>query len=1111
MSRKFIYSPSYLERLTENPIKTLYDSHYRGYSGISDGESVFAKSGTEVHEYVEKAFKYLNEKKPEVLSHIQNNGLNVNTIVANFLDESIVYANSSLKLKTSEMFKKGADRIIRRFGSEFLKSPDMQLMTEQELYSSINVDGKRIYIGGRPDLVFYDVKKKAAQIVDLKNISDSVKVNIYEKAGEKLQAKMYPYLLQQYFAKNHNLQFDNINFTFAMNAPTGSVVFSSIDYKKEMAELETELSITLARAESYKNVLRDAQKQFKSTSNVFLTTIDNLSAITQCKPGVACNSCMIRFACKYKLLDDVTNKYNYLIKGETENITELSPEEQNIKRMLSEAIEIDKRHINEISKQNLDKKFSDNLNKILEQERDQAYNLYKDRPYADGVYSLVDSISASKRLYESSKRVRDKLRERLDKEALKEKGFESKKRVPFSFLSHMNLLSSSDRLGHTAALLRSYAVEYVNRNLTNALVDNKNLATEIVDYTFAQQDFAEGFHKLVVDRVANQFKIANIEPDAHYFEYILRDIRNVINSETLRYTFNGLNENFVTFLKTYEKNKYDKLLNHLSPEIDEKVLRDFLDGHVMDSAVEEFTQKATERALFSSEFIDDRPLVYKREIRSNVSSVFKALALTVVASNQTIANIITNTIDKAKQFLFFNDKGIDTGEHYSQSAMYRRLISSDFGSEKRKFNPVSSRFSYVASRGSVGLNKAKEYASAINREINSNSFIRNIEILQSPLGKISLMTMLLSIGINAMVPRTPSPKEDMQLRNQRLKQRKERLEDSEVNLNTSGDSSMYTPSSKLRAAFKLHTQFGSPFNAAGDIYRILEKIPLSGVMDYIKGLLLNPIERMSSYWQNSKSVVFKKGLAVDISDFLSAAVTENEALVMRSKLKSITQEIVQNIESTVLDVEKSVTAHSRRNLLYTHSRKVDDIHTTKRLIKRESKRITDIPERYKYLKSKEVMPLPQNYQKPSRKVLHIINNDGINAQEFVPPVFTDNKKYDVFYLKDRLTNRSALNIEDLKPRLFRKGLTNSDNIDGLKLATTSSINSLDTMIIPQHIKTEGIQRDLIPEMNSIHIQSDLSSININLMRKSKVPSYGKMFTDYEGAVHKALNINRGNM
>ena len=46
------------------------------------------------------------------------------------------------------------------------------------------------------------------------------------------------------------------------------------------------------------------------------------------------------------------------------------------------------------------------------------------------------------------------------------------------------------------------------------------------------------------------------------------------------------------------------------------------------------------------------------------------------------------------------------------------------------------------------------------------------------------------------------------------------------------------------------------------------------------------------------------------------------------------------------------------------------------------------------------MPLPQNYQKPSRKVLHIINNDGINAQEFVPPVFTDNKKYDVFYLKD---------------------------------------------------------------------------------------------------------------
>lgn len=807
MTARRPWYPTSLEKY-QNPVTAVYQKQFTKNAGgvVNTG---YGRVGTEIHGAVNEAFKYLRSNKQGLFTGQSNPSAKQ---IATLIDQATRVAKASLRLHQSQHHQGFVNRIIKQYGSEFLANPNLEVFTEHELVGTL--PGGRGQVGGILDLAFRDLKKRTGHIIDLKNVFEADRLATFDNAADKLQTKMYPFLMGQDSAKN-GVPLNKIKMTYEINAPFGTVRMPEFVFdQKNIDRLSFEIAQEVARAESIKQVVTERLKSSKSPLTDFKFLANDLIIRHGCDP-TQCFACPFQFSCKKRFVDNM-HRMNRVEDGVTAS-TEYSQwrATQDRLRQMDEA-------------------------PGFQQELYYRDTLKRDALYAKARRATLDATGIDKDLVlKQMQSEMQSLRESTEAAKFLKRGrFEdsvSRGKVQSALRMSYSLLDQDFRHGWMHNKVMN-ALNWQARSMIRAAADafemrHELIEDDVMDRVFGNKDFVSQFYDKVQRNISNEIKKSGLNVTDDTIGWALNRPDKILTKDVALMVSDGIaKETIQTIHRVDAQRIYAKIApreQFLAEGIDAMVGR-AVDSGLIERNPELFLNEVAGTA--SARGIQQRFRLSAP--RFPLPAIAGAMLLSYIAGTANIQNQVARKIDKTSERMRDNRKRVETGEHNATYTAVRRLLHTDFGSPLRPGNPVSSKVSRLAA---AGWGKIKSYLDrgfmaslrdsvAKFRSDLGIKDIRELDPSENPavlMGAAGLISFA-GLGILSHVKTTRQVGQETEARKARLKR--------PVNPGMGDtDSQMQTPESTLRKGYKQHTPFGSPLVLAKYSARILESVPLEKV------------------------------------------------------------------------------------------------------------------------------------------------------------------------------------------------------------------------------------------------------------------------------------------
>lgn len=898
------YSPSELQRFRDAPVQELYKRFIsrRTHSILNINA---ATVGTELHDAASEAFAYLKQQKFSIgQSNPSQNQIN------EIIRHAETRAEEGLRLHTSRAMLPGLKNVIQKYGKEYLENPNLDLETEKELTGRVS---GRYDIYGRPDLLLVDRAKRRAEIVDLKNILDQKRMDLFDKAPNTIQGKTYALLAKQIY-ETQGIKFDNIIFTHAVNGPAGDPNYRSTTYTQQQLtdEVAKEIESHIENAEKYKQIAYYNMSRAKSPLDGFRDVYRDILKTKGCTPG-NCKYCPIRYTCELRFTHDINSKIKDLrgITGEIDST--------KVNRIVDQIDETaNNASLHDMLNRDRDKTFQEKLydeeSAITRSKYEKARRetLSKVNSGVNIDTTISDELAILRHSQETRKKfLRGRFQDNMEKDL-----FAVKERLPFSAIQKMH-----PDLAHpwiSTELVRD--IDHFSRDIVTDVADKfgfntPKLINQVVEEAFKDKDFVENLYTDIVNNTSERLHTLNVkEASKKDIRAAAKDGMNILKKDTL-----------VSITDKMNKQTIDTIMKYDAEAVRSKLPAGY---DFENSNLDALYESAVEHDIASRDPEKYRKHISKKNTafaikerfqlsspRYMMSSMTKALFLTHIAAYNTIFNMVKNKTEKAEDFLTREKESVDSGEHLSAYTTARRLLHSDFGSSTRLFTPVSRIFSRLASRGSEVIQNARKTNAWNNIVESSKGYNMAAAYHRNPktfyYGGAAAAATFITLGV---LPHTPTEIENRLISEQnklKFKQEKE--------TNSTDNSAFQEPQSDLRSQYKIHSAFGSPAALAKYSNEILKRIDLTEVSGYLKELTDHPLMRSISYYGRNIIETIRRGLSLDKAVKTGEDILED----VPGKIKRVgrhTGFLTNDMPRHNINLEKlKQTGEYRRNLLQKHA------------------------------------------------------------------------------------------------------------------------------------------------------------------------------------------------
>lgn len=1047
-----VYSPTSIQSYADSPIKWLMNKYMmKNYErNWSMGGSEHIKgtvenyAGTSVHKAMEEGFKFLKEKAIP-------GGENLSQAIT----QSYRHAIKSLNLDGHGLHKEHGGfirKMLRKYGKEYgdslARGEKVDLMIE-ETYPIVVGEPKphSPILRGRFDLAIVNHDKKVAKVIDWKNMFDAKAVDNLEKMG--WQPKAYTYGMFKMFP-----DVDKVDFVYETSLELGTgkrqahtIPFPGLRRSANLSNIESDLLHIMSEMESQKQIVYERlNKEGREGLKKYMSSLLLARSSTESQGIAACTNAYMRYTCSTdQFLQDIIEwdytKGQRLISSKAKTFnrvtdTEFNKHEENIFGLKEE-----------IGK----KEFIQQRLRQMESEKG-----LKPEELSKRISSETDTIERSYKALKSLSRGRYK-------DELTRSQFSARTKIPFSILDSKEIkapwLTEKMRRGLKSSV--NQRIQEITKDLDVPFYTVDDIVT---DRIFTDKDFVQKMHWHVAGKIQQQMKNYKLSINKTNLDTILKR-PDLFMDKNLAYMLDDkIERETIHEVLRQQRGKIEKHMGKLDPKLLrnkdalEAIKIGLVDKGVLKTNPNVFMEQMARNESFSG--------ISKRFRLSRNKFPISIAAITTILSYMSGASFVKsqlfNKMEKAaNQFIMGKDEEIEAGQHSSAYTTSRRLLMSDFGSKFRKFSPISSIASFFKTKGEKGIKLIKDTNSRLSAEQikkNTREMPEMINKMVNTFNNTPLAPYALFGGVTAgafvatsFLPNIKTDREigkDIDERKKRFKRLKEAT--------WNKDSSMLEPKSDLRAAYGLHSPFGSGAVAVtkllGNTFKTVMGInPGTLISEFVKKIWMGGNLLRGSY-EGSTNAMLKayskvKGIKVGTDGFVA-----NDA---QTHIKNAIYDASNSIRY-------SIQKASIKDILNKSSDKAKKaLYNTKNSIQKRKLDEKSISSQH----SLETITALQTIHSTSRAE---------------PPLIIDRNSPTV---KNRIISRNAQNRSDILNR------RNTDNYNIDKIKRGNNVEE-DYYLHnpPGNPLVTGTNNTVVPEWNNISLDLDN---NVDIYRDTKFRHYRK--------------------
>ena len=818
-----VRSPTELEKSYKNPMAYVMDKwvmqRYQtdllqgGAEGILG--TVENVDGKHVHKALEESFDFLKTIKNPSSKEIKNHLHHAFKLAEKYLDAQGLPVSEHRSFLKSIIDEHGGEALNKRS----LGVGSIDIMPEMPVYMPLDMSIDRALKGkwkanpigsvlrGSADLAIVDTAKKVGTIVDYKNLFSAESADMLRRSierGETFQPKVYALDLFNKYTKD---EMDKVKFQYELSVPgkggertreTLTIEYNRSQY--ENGKLQKEIMEQVARVESMQHTIFNTMRN-GDIQSLKKYIVDNLP--DGCNPPHSCSFCPLKRTCTHgPFAEKVLNPREGLEGSETTATKAKKLKSYQDPEFVQKQSDLyDKRTQTKVDQ------FIERKTKELQKKGYRGAEL--DKRVASEADALRESYGALKRY----------TRGRYMDSAVTS-SVSARTKIPFSLIDsdglHAPWLSKKSRA----------SLEYLSKGrikeITDALDVKHELVTDkVLERVYQDEDFAVKLENYMAEKYRNAIEKhglpyenksilkLQLRPDLVMDRHFAQMIQGELDRATVGEVLRQDGANLEQYLNKLDPKRFRTQTNIQS------ITAGLVDSGIIKDNPDLFLKKLARGGSFGSIREKFRLSAKKFPLTAAMSTFF----LSYLAGTSTIQSMVMRKMEKATEYMAGQQDGkVRDGQHSAAYTTARRLLLSDFGSARRFLNPRSGLISELM----TGLSKkfksfaddailAKALADKGATEAIETGTGRTIRNFMANLGESPAGPAAIFVGASAAAFLVTGPGVNIKTGEQRgreyeeRKKRFKRLKRSTWNK----DSAMIAKESRLREAYKMHTDFGS--------------------------------------------------------------------------------------------------------------------------------------------------------------------------------------------------------------------------------------------------------------------------------------------------------------
>lgn len=826
--------------------------------------------GKHIHKALQDSFDFLKTVKNPSSKEINNHLHHAFKLAEKSLQTSGVSVSEHRNFMKSVIDEYGGMALSKRsLGAGSLDiMPEMPVLmpVEMSIDKALAGNWKANPIGtvvrGSSDLAIVDTAKKVGTIVDYKNLFDANSAEILKKKiaqGEVWQPKMYALAMFNMYTED---ELDKIHFYYEMNKPgkdgrrMREKLFVETFHRKQVDSIQFEVMEEIAKLESMQHTVYNTMRA--GDMNALRKYIAGNMGKAGCTPPHSCSFCPLKRTCTHGPFASKVLHPDEAIKGSETTTTKI----RKLKGYMDP--EFVKKHSDIY-----DKKAKGEIDEYIQRKTAEL----KGKGYKG--HEIDKRIASEAKLLEESSQVLKRYTRGQYVDSATGSAISARTKIPFSIIDseyiHAGWLSKKSRSA-LASLSRDRIKE-----VSSALDVKHELVTDrVLDRVFKDDEFAARLEDYMAGKYRDAIKKHGLpytnesirklqmRPDLVMDKYLAETLQGEIDRATVGEILRQDSGNIEKYLKKIDPKRLQTEVNL------ESITKGFVDSGVIKKNPDLFLQQLAKGGSVNAIKEKFRLSAHKFPLTTAMATFF----LSYLAGTSTIQSTVMRKIEKATEYMTGQqDNKVRDGQHSSAYTTARRLLLSDFGSARRFLNPRSGLISNIitsisskmkafidagiVTKGLAGTGATEAIETSGGRTL--RNFMENLG--ESPAGAAAAFVgasaaafLITGPGVNVKTDRDIG--REYRDRNKRFKRIKRGT--------WNKDSAMLEKESKLREAYKLHTNFGSGvFQVARQLQTValeymnptaLEKLwnnfrgELQGSFKYFRDMINDKYTRVQHLW-----------------------------------------------------------------------------------------------------------------------------------------------------------------------------------------------------------------------------------------------------------------------
>lgn len=791
--------------------------------------------GKHIHKALEDSFDFLKTIKNPSSNEIQNHLHHAFKVAEKYLDTQGIGISEHRNYLKSVISEYGGEALSRRSTGRGM----VDIIPEMPVYMPLDFSIDKAMAGnwkanpigsvirGSADLAVVDTAKKIGTIVDYKNLFSAQSADLLKSsidAGHTFQPKTYALSLFNMYTPD---ELDKVMFHYEMSVPGKAgertrerltLQFNRSQYND--GTLQKEIMEEIAKIESMQHTIFN---KIRSGDVNALKDYIVKSLPAGCNPPHSCDFCPLKRTCTHgPFAEKVLHPREGYQGSETTTTKAKKIKSYQDPEFVKEQSKLyDKQtqtKVDEFIRKRTEDLQSEGyrgveLEKRISSEADALKKSYGAlKRYTRGRYmdaAVTSSVSARTKIPFSL----------IDSEGIHAPWLSKKSRASLEYLSKNRIRNITDAL--------DVKHELVTDRVLDRVYKDENFAIKLENYMAEKYQSAIEKHGLPnTDESIRRLQLRpDLVMDRHFAQMIQGEIDRATVGEILRQDSDKLEQ----YLGKTDPKRFRTQTNI------EAITTGLVDSGVIKDNPDLFLNKLARGGSFGAIREKFRLSAKKFPLTAAMSTFF----LSYLAGTSTIQSMVMRKMEKATEYMQGQQDGkVRDGQHSSAYTTTRRLLLSDFGSARRFLNPrsgliaelttsLSNKFRSWVDDALVAKAMANKGATdAVETGVKGSvkQFISNLG--DSPAGPAAAF-----VGASAATFLITGPGvhvhggEDRNREYEDRKKRFKRLKRSTWNK----DSSMIAKESRLREAYKMHTDFGSGiFQAAKQLLTLTPELITPG-------------------------------------------------------------------------------------------------------------------------------------------------------------------------------------------------------------------------------------------------------------------------------------------